>query len=1137
MSKQLIFEDLTGGINNVDTKGLLNSTTKKTQSPEMVNVEYFKLGGIKSMEGNTQVGNVQDTAIVGGWEYTHKNKRDMIIGTKHGDVKIYNEQYNTFDTIYTFPSNSDRMSFCNINNGVIVTNGKDDLLFYDNTRNTQLTGSISVTNGSQNVTGNGTSFTEQLHKGTYITIQNCIGEYKVDLVTDDTHLTLDRNIELEQGVLYRAWSGEEQSIIVETTGTTNVTQGEPVTVDLDIYSSYPYTYTAVGNGVNKTSTSIQGGKFICNGTIYSCVKVNDIPTLREYSRCGSNNTCVSNNLFIGNGGNLYKFNGYLSNPVVVDNTGGWTTINDYIGIKNGKLYSVYNTPITGLVSGIIDNSGVEEWTYVCEGTLYASGIIGTGPILYAIGDGELYKLVINFTDNSSTITKITNTNFVNNKWGKILGYSYNQSGERPYYLTAHVLNNGNLYRIYSTHSNNVVTKIGSSNLWTEISGYSDLASGEYIAQVVGIYNGELRIINNPSTLDGTTTTTTLIDTDVKCVYGYVQYMNISTNQVYPLYISNNGVLKTLRYNSSQNATIPVIIDSSNIFTKLLQCNSIGKYNSTDDYYYTKTIFASIRSDNKCVTGGVDIRRNNPSYYPISLLDTTIHWENSPSSPTFDYLNLNVSNVSSGDTIEIDFNYVDKTYYDLYETFGQDVYYAPNNSSELNNISYLTTSNNYISFKLTETDNNVTTYKYGTYYRNKDSDSLNSSETALSSNLIFRLGNISLIPTQITDTRDTSTLQPGDEILREPVNFKGLAIQYYKGRLWIGGTDDDGNGILVYSSVGLSGNPFDIVNDAGYFVDMYNDSSPVLALGLFSDFMTIHKEFNTYLLTDSGYSDADNAMQITPFSNITCKSQQSWIVSNTKYFVYSDDFNDIYPLVQHTVWNDRFLGEPISQKIRNLFSEVRLFDTDEIFCVSRPLARQMLFYMPTNNNAGSNYAVIYDFQTKSWLLRVVPQEVTIAFNYNNNIYIGTADGKVLKEFSGNTFDGQPIVAYYKSPWFDWLGGYLQSFAEFEIEIDSSYNNDFYIRTQKDGQSRYEDRNVTNNLLQGSALIWGGIDDFNNTTTWDNDKWVRQTFENIRMLLPNNVFEDFQIEIGTNKLGQGFAIYGYKFRRIEAEECPW
>lgn len=369
-------------------------------------------------------------------------------------------------------------------------------------------------------------------------------------------------------------------------------------------------------------------------------------------------------------------------------------------------------------------------------------------------------------------------------------------------------------------------------------------------------------------------------------------------------------------------------------------------------------------------------------------------------------------------------------------------------------------------------------------------------------------------------------------------IRGLAIQYYNGRLWVGGDN-----ALFYSQVGQY-NKWDIYYDAGAIYSIYNDTSNVSALGLFSEYLIVHKELNTYILTMDGTGES---IVIKPFSNITCESQQSWIVSNTKYFVYSREFMDIYPLVQHTIFNDKFLGEPISQKVRNIFLNVRRADSDKIFCVPRPKARQMIFYLPTIDVAGSAFALIYDFQTKSWLARKVPNEVTCAFSYMNNIYIGTKDGLVLKEFTSRTFKvldsnnnivDAPINAIYKSPWFDWVGSYYQSFAEFELEIANDYENNFMLRTWKDGGGRTEDRLISSDALNGAALIWEGLyDDPDNTTTWDNDNWVKATFETIRMLLPNNVFEDFQLEISTPEVGQAFAIYEYGFRRIEHEEAVW
>ena len=382
-----------------------------------------------------------------------------------------------------------------------------------------------------------------------------------------------------------------------------------------------------------------------------------------------------------------------------------------------------------------------------------------------------------------------------------------------------------------------------------------------------------------------------------------------------------------------------------------------------------------------------------------------------------------------------------------------------------------------------------------------------------------------------------------------VKIRGLAIQYYKGRLYVG--TEQG---LFYSPIGEYNN-WNIQDDAGVFYDIYNDSSEVTALGLYSDYMLVHKKFNTYILSDNGTGKADESLSINPFSNITCESQQSWIVSNTKYYIYSREFMDIYPLVQRTIYNDRFLGEPITQKVREIFKDLEEYNTKNIFCVSRPKQRQMIFYMPTDNVSGSGEALIFDFQTKSWLLRRLPKatNVTCAFNFDNNIYIGTGDGLVLKEFTSRSFkilDNNEIIeeglhAYYKSPWFDWAGNYYQSFAEFFIEVNSDYKNRFIIRTQKDGTSRYEDRVIdedkfvdkTNTLVwDDESKHWGGIKE-DTGREYKHDDWAKITFDTLRMLLPNSVFESFQFELKADEVGDGFHIYQYGFRRIETEEAQW
>lgn len=399
------------------------------------------------------------------------------------------------------------------------------------------------------------------------------------------------------------------------------------------------------------------------------------------------------------------------------------------------------------------------------------------------------------------------------------------------------------------------------------------------------------------------------------------------------------------------------------------------------------------------------------------------------------------------------------------------------------------------------------------------------ELELRTNAITTATNSNYYLSEVSECNATLINQE-DPNLSTPI--RGLAIQYYKGRLWVGG--DNG---LFYSQVGMY-NGWDIKYDAGVIYSVYNDTSEITALGLYSDYLLIHKKFNTYILT---ISSTGSTITVDPYSNISCDSQQSWIQTNLKYYVYSKEHKGIFPMAQRTVFNDKYVGEEITAKVHNLFDRIRLSDTDEIFVVNLTKKRWLIFYLPLIDNAGSGNVLIFDIITKSWLFRKVPQIVSMAFNFDTDVYIGTDDGKVLKEFSGSTFDGKVINAYYRSPWFDWADGYAQSFSEFTIELASEYKNKFYLRTYKDGVTKYEDRLIDSENLLGEGLVWEGEESDTTTTSWDNDDWVTSEFRDIRMVLPNNVFENFQLEIGTNELGQGFAIYGYSFRRVEFEESPW
>lgn len=371
----------------------------------------------------------------------------------------------------------------------------------------------------------------------------------------------------------------------------------------------------------------------------------------------------------------------------------------------------------------------------------------------------------------------------------------------------------------------------------------------------------------------------------------------------------------------------------------------------------------------------------------------------------------------------------------------------------------------------------------------------------------------------------------DPNISKPV--RGLALQSYQGRIFVGGND----GILYYSEVGLI-HGWDLKHGAGAIPSFYDDNSDFTAFGLWDKYLIICKRERSYIL-DGTDADTTN-WTVSPYSDFTCDSQQSWLVANNSFLVYTRTGGGIYPLLQRTIYNANYQGNDLSVKIRDSFEYVNTAKFDYIFPVYAPKKKYIMFYIPMLMGVGSNYCFIFDIQSKTWLLRVVPQDVTVAFRYNNEIYIGTSDGKILKEFSSLTFDGQPIEWYWKSPWFSYgEGSNHLSTREFRINIAEESTNRFHIRNRRDGKDTYNTRAVSNNLDSFIGLVWD-VDNEENSLTdtiWDNDSWVTTSHIVKRFPLPKQYFQTTQIEFYGNAVDEGMSIYGFEIDGIQLEEVPY
>lgn len=316
-------------------------------------------------------------------------------------------------------------------------------------------------------------------------------------------------------------------------------------------------------------------------------------------------------------------------------------------------------------------------------------------------------------------------------------------------------------------------------------------------------------------------------------------------------------------------------------------------------------------------------------------------------------------------------------------------------------------------------------------------------------------------------------------------FYPTCVASYRGRLFFGAdkTEQQGStyegGMLFYSGIGLGREhtweeSANLGEDAGAFAEFFEDSSNFTGLGVWAEFLVIHKEQNTYLLDGTG--DLASEWQLKPYSEYTVPSQHSYVIANNGYFSYIPEANGIYPLLSRNIYNNTFQGGDLAYKIKDSFEYLDNLHYDNIFAVHHPKKKYIMFYMPTLNGIGSNYCYIYDIQTKTWLLRRVPQEVTSAFKFNNETFIGIKDTdgtvKVLKEFTGKSFDGKPIDFYYLTPPFIWGGGTNKTTTkEFRVKLVNNRANHFYIESFKDGLIFSKEKRLVKNVNDNlDGLIW-------------------------------------------------------------------
>lgn len=319
-------------------------------------------------------------------------------------------------------------------------------------------------------------------------------------------------------------------------------------------------------------------------------------------------------------------------------------------------------------------------------------------------------------------------------------------------------------------------------------------------------------------------------------------------------------------------------------------------------------------------------------------------------------------------------------------------------------------------------------------------------------------------------------------LIEDCNFKDSQNNYIKadiicvfaGRIWVAA-----GSTLYFSALGKY-NDFTTANDAGYINNFYTDTNSITALKTYKDYLAIYKENSVYLL--SGTSNDD--FKIVPFADKgTTSFSGVATVNNKQYFINQG----VFSMEQAGLLSQITLGDELSLKIRPEFEKFDKSRFDEIIIIHYEAKNQIWFFIPYNNDEYFHTIWIYNYTTDSWFKRVLPQSITTACLLDGCIITADASGKVYKEDSGNTFNGDAIKFMWKSPFL--AGGnsnVKKTVEEFYFVLDETYDNNFEFSVYKDYDSEYKDDEDLIYSTNAINLNWYSDNALNSPNfSWDSD----------------------------------------------------
>jgi len=352
------------------------------------------------------------------------------------------------------------------------------------------------------------------------------------------------------------------------------------------------------------------------------------------------------------------------------------------------------------------------------------------------------------------------------------------------------------------------------------------------------------------------------------------------------------------------------------------------------------------------------------------------------------------------------------------------------------------------------------------------------------------------------------------------------VAVYKGRVWAAK-----DSVIYFSALGKY-DDFTTEGDAGFIKDFHTDTDEIIALKPYKDYLAIYKKNMVYLLTGSNPDE----FTIIPFANKGAAAVNGVInVNNKQYFINQG----IFALEQVGELNQIQLGNEITLNIK---SEFEKFDTerfDEIIALNYEKKNQVWYFIPYKNDDYFHTIWINDYVNKAWLKRVLPQDITTACIFKDDILTADKEGNIYKEDFGNTFDGHAIEFMWKSPFL--CAGPTNSrktIDEFYFVVDEGYDNYFKFATYKNYDSETKDDAdiIFSEVI--TTLVWDSETNTEKNSYWDDDSehisfWSANIDSTYKAEISESNYS-VQLCVEGDSIEHDMAIIGLEFKEVYLDE---